>query len=408
MGEDDKDDEDDENDQEKQISSSKKAVQGLLNGEPTKEQEQDLKQEVIAEKAQVVHNEQEIAQLKNEVHQNQGKQNEVQTLEKEVQELKQAVNSHIQTPVDKAHGANAKTVPVTTLQNGDTKLHVQPAQPAQSGNPIVQVAKEEMEASRKPGDSDQVANTRALRKKARNVLRAQSKAIPAILAKGTLDNLMQKGKQPAKLGESNTYNEADLDDEDKKLKTELEDIGKRTKAVAGAHGLPAVTIKLDASYENKRMAQKDAYVKGEIRKARREAQEDSAAKQEALTTMHQTNMAAALTATAKTNAYKTQLSVVTDAADAAVQAQEEHEAKLKSAKDRMDRNYKELQQEREGMKDYTVTDNVHHNGESAEEAAQDAEDDLELGESQDGDTLASMKKALAATKKQASEGCPGS
>lgn len=119
--------------------------------------------------------------------------------------------------------------------------------------------------------------------------------------------------------------------------------------------------------------------------------------------MHQTNMAAALTATAKTNAYKTQLSVVTDAADVAVQAQAEHEAKLKSAKDRVDRNYKELQQEREGMKDYTVTDNVHHNGESAEEAAQDAEDDLELGESQDGDTLASMKKALAATKKQASE-----
>merc|ERR1711968_283752 len=166
----------------------------------------------------------------------------------EFREMKSHIAKHIKTPYAKAHGHAAGGKPQTaTLKKGVTTIKVKKVTKAQ------------------------VSKTKALRAKARAVLRKEGKAIPKILKKGSLDKMMKQKKvqTTTELGENDEFNSKDLDSEAKGLKADLDRIAKHTdmKHLHAASAIAEVTITDDEVAKGKREAQKDAALVGAIKQA---------------------------------------------------------------------------------------------------------------------------------------------
>merc|ERR1712196_383519 len=164
----------------------------------------------------------------------------------EFREMKSHIAKHIKTPYAKAHGHAAGGKPQTaTLKKGSTTLKVKKVKKAPRVKKVTKA---------------QVSKTKALRAKARAVLRKEGKAIPKILKKGSLDKMMkQKRVQTTpELGENDEFNSKDLDSEAKGLKADLDRIAKHTdmKHLHAASAIAEVTITDDEVAKAKREAQK--------------------------------------------------------------------------------------------------------------------------------------------------------
>merc|ERR1711968_412636 len=291
----------------------------------------------------------------------------------EFREMKSHIAKHIKTPYAKAHGHAAVDKPQTaTLKKGATTLKVKKVTKAQ------------------------VSKTKALRAKARAVLRKEGRPIPKILKKGSLDKMMKNKhvQQTPELGEDDEFNSKDLDSEAKGLKADLDRIAKHTdmKHLHAASALAEVTIADDEAAAGKREAQKDAALVGAIKQAAVDPKKEAFAEKKVAMAAHAALTEAQKIAAARGTAYQHQLAKVTVAADAAAKAQHVHAKHLAKAKARVDRHFAALKQERATMSHYTVTDNLHH-----------PDAFLEVAEEQDGDTVAKMKKALQQTKKDAAK-----
>merc|ERR1711968_110156 len=291
----------------------------------------------------------------------------------EFREMKSHIAKHIKTPYAKAHGHAAGGKPQTaTLKKGVTTIKVKKVTKAQ------------------------VSKTKALRAKARAVLRKEGKAIPKILKKGSLDKMMKNKhvQQTPELGENDEFNSKDLDSEAKGLKADLDRIAKHTdmKHLHAASAIAEVTITDDEVAKGKREAQKDAALVGAIKQVAVDPKKEAFAEKKVAMAAHAALTEAQKIAAARGTAYQHQLAKVTVAADAAAKAQHVHAKHLAKAKARVDRHFAALKQERATMSHYTVTDNLHH-----------PDAFLEVAEEQDGDTVAKMKKALQQTKKDAAK-----
>merc|ERR1711871_675077 len=298
----------------------------------------------------------------------------------EFREMKSHIAKHIKTPYAKAHGHAAGGKPQTaTLKKGVTTIKVKKVKKAPRVKKVTKA---------------QVSKTKALRAKARAVLRKEGKAIPKILKKGSLDKMMKQKKVQTtpELGENDEFNSKDLDSEAKGLKADLDRIAKHTdmKHLHAASAIAEVTITDDEVAKGKREAQKDAALVGAIKQAAVDPKKEAFAEKKVAMAAHAALTEAQKIAAARGAAYKHQLAKVTVAADAAAKAQHVHAKHLAQAKARVDRHFAALKQERASMSHYTVTDNLHH-----------PDAFLEVAEEQDGDTVAKMKKALQQTKKDA-------
>merc|ERR1711907_645320 len=162
--------------------------------------------------------------------------------------MKSHIAKHIKTPYAKAHGHAAGGKPQT-----------------------IKVKKVKKAPRVKKVTKAQVSKTKALRAKARAVLRKEGKAIPKILKKGSLDKMMkQKRVQTTpELGENDEFNSKDLDSEAKGLKADLDRIAKHTdmKHLHAASAIAEVTITDDEVAKGKREAQKDAALVGAFKQA---------------------------------------------------------------------------------------------------------------------------------------------
>merc|ERR1711871_1225253 len=259
----------------------------------------------------------------------------------EFREMKSHIAKHIKTPYAKAHGHAAGGKPQTaTLKKGVTTIKVKKVTKAQ------------------------VSKTKALRAKARAVLRKEGKAIPKILKKGSLDKMMKQKKVQTtpELGENDEFNSKDLDSEAKGLKADLDRIAKHTdmKHLHAASAIAEVTITDDEVAKGKREAQKDAALVGAIKQAAVDPKKEAFAEKKVAMAAHAALTEAQKIAAARGAAYKHQLAKVTVAADAAAKAQHVHAKHLAQAKARVDRHFAALKQERASMSHYTVTDNLHH------------------------------------------------
>merc|ERR1711871_1330466 len=300
----------------------------------------------------------------------------------EFREMKSHIAKHIKTPYAKAHGHAAGGKPQTaTLKKGVTTIKVKKVTKAPRVKKVTKA---------------QVSKTKALRAKARAVLRKEGKAIPKTLKKGSLDKMMkQKRVQTTpELGENDEFNSKDLDSEAKGLKADLDRIAKHTdmKHLHAASAIAEVTITDDEVAKGKREAQKDAALVGAIKQAAVDPKKEAFAEKKVAMAAHAALTEAQKIAAARGTAYQHQLAKVTVAADAAAKAQHVHAKHLAKAKARVDRHFAALKQERATMSHYTVTDNLHH-----------PDAFLEVAEEQDGDTVAKMKKALQQTKKDAAK-----
>jgi len=144
--------------------------------------------------------------------------------------------------------------------------------------------------------------------------------------------------------------------------------------------------------KSKRMAAKEAYIASAVKAAAAGPKKVSLAEKKIEMAAHAALTAAQAAANKKSEAYKARLKKVSIAAHAAARAQWRHGRHLKRTKALVDRQYKALKLEQKNDAEYTVTDNLHH-----------PDAFLQLGEQQDGDTMANMKKALAQTKKDAAK-----
>jgi len=177
----------------------------------------------------------------------------------------------------------------------------------------------------------------------------------------------------------------------------LDAIEKRTpeEHIKGAKALPEVDQKEDVLFSNKRMARRDGKQMAAINKASKAAKPAAMAMQKEIEDSAAAHAANEAAAEPKRKALKAQLMNVAQAADESAKAHAAHAEQIEVDKSRADRAYASLQNERESMEDYTVTDNVHHPDAPVEL--------LQITEEQDGDTLDSMKKALEETKTESAK-----
>jgi hypothetical protein len=248
-------------------------------------------------------------------------------------------------------------------------------------------------------NAQQVKKTKALRKAARKALRADGKRIPQILKKGTLDQMLRDKQNsavptsPVRLGEDDSFDQEDLDKDKKTLNTELQAIEKKTDTshIEQAKRLPEVEDDADVAGEAAKMGRKDAQQQSELDSAAKGSRPESLATQKVLDTARAAAKKTFTADAAKNLKIKVQLRKVGSAAKKSAKAQDKHARKIESGNSRLNRKYSDLMHERNNMPDYTVTADIHHSGELGEA----------VDEQQDGDTLASMKKALSQTKAEA-------
>lgn len=258
-------------------------------------------------------------------------------------------------------------------------------------------------------NADQIAKTRVLRSNARKALRAEGKPIPSILKKGSLKGMLESKKaglnpriaspEAVELGESNGFDQADLDKDQTNLKKDLAKIETRTDTshIKHAKRLPSVSDdEGEIAAASMKMARKDSMQQAALKKYAKGTLSEAQATEAAIESAKAAVLKSIDSTRRNMSARKAQLISIRQAADSSAKTNRVHASHIARGHARVSRQYKDLMHERNTMPDYTVTDNVHHPG-HGEELGESLE------EQQDGETLESMKSALAQTKVEAAK-----